>query len=773
MADPLDRLESALANRYAIDRALGSGGMATVYLAEDLKHRRMVAIKVFKPELAAALGSERFLREVEITASLNHPHILPLLDSGRAVGRSAGPVVHPSPEQPIAPPPDYQTAFLYYVMPYVEGETLRERMKREGQLPIDDSLQIAREIAAALTYAHSHDVIHRDVKPENVLLSAGEAVVADFGIARAISRAGGDDMTETGISVGTPVYMSPEQASGAREVDARSDLYSLGCVLYEMLSGEPPFSGSTPQAIMARHSVDPVPPLRTVRETVPEAVEAAIMRALAKVPADRFATAQQFAEALASAPRMMAATAAEAPPAEKSIAVLPFTNMSADPDNEYFSDGLSEDLINALAKIPDFRVAARTSAFSFKGQQIDARAIGRRLCVESVLEGSVRRAGNRLRITAQLINTSDGYHLWSEQYDRVMDDVFDVQDEITFAIVDALKIELLAGEETAVRKKHTANVDAYHLYLQGRYCWNRSTTDAYWKAIDHFRKAIEVDPTYALAYVGLADAYTGLGDAGHSALSPKEAFSSARAAVEKALQLDDTLAEAHASLGHLEMHAFAWSAAHRAFKHALELNPGYATAYRTYAFSFAVAGRLEEAIVTLKQAAELDPVSLGIATDLGVLFYFARRYDQAEAQYRKVLDMDPSYARVYVTLGSAYAQMGRHDESVAMFQKAMTLSRDRSKIAGLGRAYALVGRRDEALAAIDELRQLSKERYITPYSVALIYASLGDKDQAFSWLERACEEGVSDLIYMKVDPFLDNLRPDPRFDALLDSVGFE
>jgi serine/threonine-protein kinase len=760
MGDPPERLQTALADRYRLECELGSGGMATVYLAEDLRHHREVAIKVFRPELAAALGSERFLREVEITASLNHPHILPLLDSGQAV---AGPDLRPG--EPAA--------FLYYVMPYVEGETLRERVKRERQLPLDDAVQITREVAAALGYAHSHGVIHRDIKPENVLLSAGEAVVADFGIARAISKAGGEELTETGISVGTPVYMSPEQASGAKEVDARSDVYSLGCVLYEMLGGEPPFTGPTPQAVMARHAVDPVPPLRTVRETVPDAVDAAIVRALAKVPADRYGTAQQFADALVCASLARVPDAPVAPPAEKSIAVLPFTNMSADPENEYFSDGLSEDLINALAKIPDFRVAARTSAFSFKGEQLDARTIGRKLSVETVLEGSVRRAGTRLRITAQLINAADGYHVWSEQYDRVMADVFDVQDEITLAIVDALKIELLVGDETAVKKKHTANVDAYHLYLKGRYYWNRSTTEAFKKAIDHFEMAIDIDPTYALAYAGMADAYASLGDAGHSAISPKEAFSSARKAVQEALALDDGLAEAHASLGHLEMHEFAWPEAQRAFKRAIQLNPNYAMAYHFYAFSFAAAGRLEEAIATLEQGVELDPVSLGIATDLGVLLYFARRYDQAEEQYHKVLDMDPSFARVYVTLGSAYAQMGRHEESIAMSQKAIELSGDRLKIAGLGRSYGMAGKKDEAHEVIAELQQLARERYVTPYAISLIYASMGETDEAFSWLEKACEEGVSDLIYMKVDPFLDNLRPDPRFSDLMNSVGFE
>jgi serine/threonine-protein kinase len=660
MADALDRLVQALADRYEVEGELGHGGMATVYLAQDIKHRRDVAIKVFRPELAAALGSERFLREVEITASLNHPHILPLLDSGQA------------------------DSFLYYVMPYVEGESLRDRLKREAQLPVDEAVRIARDVAAALSYAHSHDVIHRDIKPENVLSSAGEAVVADFGIACAITKAGGEQLTETGISVGTPVYMSPEQAGGVKEIDARSDIYSLGCVLYEMLGGEPPFTGPTAQAVIARHAVDPVPPLHTVRATVPDAVEAAVLRALAKVPADRFATVQQFADALASTPLDSIPTAPVSPPAEKSIAVLPFENMSADRENEYFSDGLSEDLMNALAKIPDFRVAARTSAFSFKGEQVDARAIGRKLNVLTVLEGSVRKAGDRMRITAQLINAEDGYHLWSEQYDRVNTDVFAVQDEITSAIVNALKIELLAGDANAVKKKHTVNVEAYHLYLQGRYHWNRSNTDAFRKAIEHFTLAIDKDPDYALAYAGLADAYLGLGDAGHSAIPPREAFSNARGDVERALELDEALAEAHSSLGHVSMHEFAWSDAERAFTRALELSPNYATAHHFYAFFLAATGRSQEATAALERALELDPVSLGIATDLGVLRYFARQFDQAIAQYRKVLDMDPGFTRAYVTLGSAYVQLGKHDEAIEVIQKAIELSGDRLKIAALG-----------------------------------------------------------------------------------------
>ncbi len=459
-------------------------------------------------------------------------------------------------------------------------------------------------------------------------------------------------------------------------------------------------------------------------------------------------------------------------PPRKSIAVLPFTDMSPTGDQEYFSDGLSEDLINALAHIRGFRVAARTSAFSFKGERLDARAIGRQLNVSTVLEGSVQKAENRLRITAQLVDAQDGYHIWSEQYDRVAADVFSIQDEITRAIVDALRLELLEGEGDAVRKRYTDDLDAYHLYLKGRYYWNRSDTESFWKAIDQFHAAIEEDPTYALAYAGLADAYASLGDAGHSAISPKEAFSSAQAAVRQALELDDGLSEAHASLGHLKMHEFAWQEAEREFQRAIELNPNYATVYRFYSFWFAATGRSQEAIATLERALELDPVSLGILTDLGVLSYFARDYDRAVERYRKVLEIDPSFTRAYVTLGSAFAHKGIYEEAITATRTALEMSGDRSKLAALGRVYGLAGMRDEAFGVIEDLKELSKQRYVTPYAFTLVYASLGDGDRAFSCLQRACDEGVSDLIYLNVDPFLDCLRPDPRFAVLLESVGF-
>src|SRR6184192_3915684 len=421
LIDPLARLQAALAERYTIERELGRGGMATVYLATDLKHHRQVAIKVLKPELAAAVGPQRFLREIETAARLQHPHILPLHDSGDADG------------------------FLYYVMPYVEGESLRQRLVREKQLPLEDALQITGAVASALSYAHSHDVVHRDIKPENILLSGGEAVVADFGIARALVAAGADKLTDTGLAVGTPGYMSPEQAMAEPRIDGRADTYALGCVLYEMLAGHPPFLGTTAQEILARHTLDPVPPLRTIRRELPEAIEHAVRKALAKAPADRWRSPAAFSEALgrAVAPPSVTRRAARslglvavgvaalvagyvvltrrpgssAQPSQ-SIAVLPFQNVGGDVNNEPFSDGMTDEITTALGKVEGLRVTARSVVFRFKGKNVVPEEIGRQLHVLYVLDGGVRMGGTRRRVSAQLINVAGGNEIWAEEYDR-------------------------------------------------------------------------------------------------------------------------------------------------------------------------------------------------------------------------------------------------------------------------------------------------------------------------------------------------------------------
>src|SRR5881396_3728803 len=449
----LERLNAALAGRYAVERELGSGGMATVYLADDLKHRRQVAVKVLRPELAAAIGPDRFLREIEIAAKLNHPHILALYDSGRA------------------------DEFLFYVMPYVKGQSLRHRLHREKPLPIEEAIAVTRDAALALDHAHAQGVIHRDVKPENILLYEGEAMVADFGIALAVSGTAGR-LTERGVWVGTPEYMSPEQALGEESLDARSDVYSLGCVLYELLVGEPPYTGPTAQAVIAKRLAGPAPGVRRLRATVPGGVEQVLLKALATAPADRFASAAAFAEALAQ-PRAVR-------PTPKSIAVLPFTNLSPDPENEYFADGITEDVIAQLSKIRALKVISRTSAMVFKQREQSLKEIGARLEVATLLEGSVRRVGDRVRIVAQLIDGETDRHLWAETYDRRLTDVFAIQTDVALHIASALKAELSPDEKSRLYREPTGDLHAYQLYLQGRQCYLRYTAEGSRQGIEYF-----------------------------------------------------------------------------------------------------------------------------------------------------------------------------------------------------------------------------------------------------------------------------------------------
>ena len=775
MAETPARLQAALVARYALDRELGHGGMATVYLAQDLKHGRPVAIKVLRPELAAALGAERFLREIEIAARLTHPHILPLHDSGEANG------------------------FLYYVMPYLEGESLRDRLNREPQLPVEEAVRIAREVASALSYAHSHDVVHRDIKPENILLSGGEAVVADFGIARAIVAAGTEKLTDTGLAVGTPGYMSPEQATAEAHIDGRADTYALGCVLYEMLAGHPPFLGTTAQEVLARHTLDPVPPLRTIRRAVPPAVEHAVFKALAKSPADRFPSAAAFSEALTQTGAPPSLTRQAARPAvfvaagvaalvagyvlltrrpgssgdpARSIAVLPFVNIGADPNNEPFSDGMSEELITALAKVEGLRVTARTSAFSFKGKEVDVREIGNKLNVGYVLEGSVRRAGPRLRVSAQLINATTGYHLWSDEYDRDAGDVFAVQDEITRAIVGALRLKLSGAANAALVKPATGNAEAHDLYLQGRYFFAKRDSTSLRKAQDYFERAIADDPSYALAYAGLSDAYSHRAVFGY--VPPHDIHSKAKQAVLRALALDSTLVEAHTSLGFIELFLeWDWAAAGREFDRALALDARYPPAHLFRAWYFLATDRMTDAVGEVQTAVRLDPFSLVNNARLASMLYYARRYNEALAQSRRLLEMDSMFFQVRVELARAYLQLGQCDEALAAMKHAPEQASGAAYFGGVwGWINARCGHPAQALAELNRFRAEAREgRYVSHYSLAIIHAALGDSEQAFAQLDSAYAEGTWAMFTLRVEPAFDGLRADPRFGRLLKKVG--
>nr|MDQ3080758.1 protein kinase [Gemmatimonadota bacterium] len=482
MTDQITRIRNALADRYEVEREIGRGGMATVYLAHDIRHNRRVALKVLHPDLSSSIGPDRFLREIQLAARLNHPHIVPLFDSGEAGG------------------------FLYYVMPVVEGETLRDRLLRDGQLPLDESLQLVRGIASALDYAHRQNIVHRDIKPENVMLQEGEAVVMDFGIGKAVSAASDDTLTQMGMVGGTPAYVSPEQAAGETQVDGRSDQYSLACVLYEMLSGKKPFTGATAQAVLSKRFSEPVPSLRAVFNTAPDEVENAVFKALSKDATERFPTTMEFARALvASHLSTPDGSPLQAGGAGKSIAVLPFTNMSADPEGDFFADGIADEIITALSKVKALRVVSRTSSFTFKGKNDDIREIGRKLQVSTILEGSIRKAGKRLRLNAQLVSTSDSSQLWAERYDRELEDVFAIQDEIATSIVAALRVVLTEDEKKAIEQVPTANIDAYEYYLRGRQFFHQHRRRAHEFARQLYERAIELDPGYALAHCGVAD----------------------------------------------------------------------------------------------------------------------------------------------------------------------------------------------------------------------------------------------------------------------------
>jgi eukaryotic-like serine/threonine-protein kinase len=750
VSEPLIQLRTALADRYTIERELGRGGMATVFLARDLKHHRAVAVKLLRPELAGPIGPERFLREIQIAAGMSHPHILPLFDSGSVDG------------------------LPYYVMPYVEGESLRQRLERERQLPIETALQITREVGDALGYAHSLGFVHRDIKPENVLLSNGHAVVADFGIARAISAAGGDKLTETGFSLGTPSYMSPEQAAGESEVDGRSDLYSLACVLYEMLGGDPPFLGRTPQHILARHVLDPVPPLRTVRATVPPSVDDALLRALAKTPADRFSTMFQFLQALDSEGREPESTVLRSTqPPVRSIAVLPFANLSGDPDNEYFGDGLAEELLNLLGRIKGIRVASRTSAFAFKGSKTDLRNIGQMLNVQNVVEGSVRKAGNRIRVMVQLTNAADGYDLWTERYDRELKDVFGMQDEIAHMVVDALQIRLNGEQAGRLGKRATADPEAFDCYLKGRHHWNNRPAGVL-KAVEYFKQAVAKDPSYALAYTGLADCYGSMGGWEGNAMAPRDAWPQADAAARRALELDDTLGEAHTSLAHVHLHyGWNWPAAQHEFRRALELHPRYATAHHWLSHLAMAMQRPDLSLAESRRCLELDPVDLVLNVHLIWHYWIGGHPDEAIEQGAKTRELYPNSFWPEFFTGLAYEEKNLPDQAVSHLEKAAAMSNGTAFVlAGLGHAHAAAGQQSKADELLQALNALSRQRYVPAYDRAIIYTGLNEIDLAFEWLQRAYDERSSWMSYLNIEPRLAPLRTDARFAELVRGLGY-
>ena len=739
------RLTSALADRYRIDRELGQGGMATVYLAQDLKHGREVAIKVLRSDLAHSLGAERFLREIQLAAKLSHPHILPLYDSGEAAGA------------------------LYFVMPNVEGASLRDRLDQTKQLPVDEAVRIASEVAGALDYAHRHGVVHRDIKPENIMLHDGHAMVADFGIGKALSAGEGQSLTQTGMSVGTPAYMSPEQAVG-EEVDGRSDLYSLGCVLYEMLVGEPPFTGPTVQAVIAKRFVQTPADVTALRENIPRPVARAVHKALARTPIDRYESGAQFVIALgeieAAPPRSTAP--------DKSIAVLPFTSLSQDPDDSFFADGITEEILNALATIPDLRVAGRSSVFSFKGKSEDPRSVGAKLNVATILEGTMRRSGNRLRITVQLISATDGYQLWSERYDRVLEDVFALQDEIAAAIAGRLRVALGADRGGPAPKPPTKDLAAYELYLKGRallYQRGRSIVEA----LECFRQAVALDPEYAQAWAGLADGYTTSCYSGFA--PPGSMMPKALDAARRALALGPDLAESHCALAVATMlFERDYALADREFRRAIALNPSYPQGRAWYGLFFLhwVAGRTVDGEAQLAAILEDDPLSGYAHICLACLLVTSSRPAEAVTEARRGLELDPnSYLGQWILMIS-YAVNDQFTEAVAIGERALAVSgRHIWALSGMVTIFARWGKPQDALALYREAEARGMREYIQPAMLASAAAAVGEMELAIGSVRKAVDERDPLLVMLARSwSFYDELRGDPRLGAMIAELNF-
>jgi eukaryotic-like serine/threonine-protein kinase len=820
-------------SHYRIVQKLGAGGMGEVYLAEDTRLDRQVAIKFLPPEsMADEQARSRLLQEAKAAAKLDHPNICSIYEVGEEDGRS------------------------FIAMQYVEGETLAARIERKP-LELRDALHVAVQVADALADAHARGIIHRDIKPQNIMITPrGQVKVMDFGVAKVISQrseleSGADTqilMTEPGLILGTIPYMSPEQVRG-ESLDVRTDIFSFGVVLYEIVSGHQPFvSESTATTITAILMRDP-PPLGRYSSDVPDELQWIATKALRKNREDRYQTVKDLHSDLSSlkqrlefeaererseltdvggSPRAgtggrqiaetaeqpmsatgddaaarttfhaghqisrfrkhmaafgvgtlaliaLAATAlflmARSGKAIDSVAIMPFTNVGADPNTEYLSDGITESLISNLSRLANLKVMSHSSVFRYKGREIDPQAVGRELKVRAVLTGRVVQRGDGLSISLELVDAQDNRQLWGEQYNRRLADILQLQTEISREVSEKLRLKLTGEEQKRLAKPYTENPEAYQFYLKGRFHWSKVNEEGLKKAIEYFNQAIEADPNYALAYTGLADAYNVQALIGIA--PPKEVWPKAKSALEKALALDDTLAEAHGTSGAMKLFfEWDWPGAERELRRAIQLNPNLGGAHDLYCTYFQVIGRLDEAMSESKRAQELEPLSAVISGNLVYTYYFMRQYDAAIEQYRKTSELDPNFLPTLFLLGQAYERKGMYDQAIAECQKALRIhEHDPAIISVLGYVYAVSGRKSEAQKLLNELMESWKQRYFSPIDVALVYTGLGDRDQAFAWLDRAYEARDPNLIGVNVERELDSLRSDPRFIDLLRRIG--
>jgi serine/threonine-protein kinase len=745
--DPLTTsLATAFADRYRLDDEVGAGGMATVYRAHDLKHDRAVAIKVPHWGRVDSVSAARFLQEIRTTARLQHPHILPLYDSGAAGG------------------------VLFYVMPLVEGESLAHRLHREIQLEVEEAIRIARQVADALQYAHGQGVVHRDITPSNVLITNHHAVVTDFGLARVMAGPGTFRLTAAGERTGTAHYMSPEQAAGEENVDARSDIFSLGCVLYEMLAGVPPFTGGSPEAVVAQRFMGPPPSVREKRAEVPHSVDAAIRTAMAIEPKERFQSVARFADALT-----LSSSGAEAPvEVHKSIAVMPFTNKSADSGADFFADGITEDLLNALGRLPGLRVIARTSSFALKGTDLDPREIGRRLGVRNMLEGSVRKAGGRLRISARLLDTRDGRQVWSERYDREVRDVFAVQDEITAAIRDALSERLLGLGPAQGHTPTSIDPETYEKFLRGRHFVARRA-EGIQKGMEQLAEVVARAPRYAPAYAELATAYSMCTH--FCAMPPSTGWPKVQELANAALAFDPGLARAHAELGNAAFW-FTWDfgAAKAHMERALSLEPNDPWLNVIYGHYLASIGQHDDAVAQCERARALDPLNPSVGASLATMHFLARDHEQAIARCDRIIDDDPTFSDAYRLKAASLRELGRVDLAVPVAEASARLSGGHPWAVSLqGMVHARAGNAEAALEVVRHLvGRLEGGRgpvVVPPLAVALVFSQLDDAASYFDWMERAFQARDGWLVMLESDPSYDRHRNDPRHRELARRVG--